>query len=94
LFTRAKNNFLYERIYISEEIEMSDKTKKLIKAAKLGRKIDWWYFVARIAKCMHDSATKLNEKAINKITDSTLEQDALIVEISGMRTNFYSSRVH
>lgn len=72
---------------------MSDKTKKLTKATKLGRKIDWWHFVARIAKCMHDSATKLNEKAINKITDSVIEQDALIREISGMRTNFSSSKV-
>ena len=72
---------------------MSDKTKKLNKATKLGRKIDWWHFVARITKWVHDSAADLNKKAIDKINNCVIEQDALIKDISATRTNFYSSKV-
>lgn len=73
---------------------MSIKTKKLNKAAKLGRKIDWWHFVAKIAKKLHDNAAKLNEKAMSKISDYTEEQNELIMEIYVMKTNFTDSKLN
>ena len=73
---------------------MSNKTKKLNRAAKLGRRIDRWLFVARFSKWLHEYAAKLNVTAIRKIGKYEAEQAALIKQISEMKTNFTNAKIN